>query len=111
MSTKAAKTLGRLGGKARSESKAAAARANGARGGRPSSDLRAIRKIADKYGVLWHKEGGGWVINGIVQAPYYPQSNAGEKCVLVDYLTKWGRGVMAEEDYRLVLDANASLNA
>ena len=35
MSNKAAQQLGRLGGKVSSEAKAAAARANGAKGGRP----------------------------------------------------------------------------
>ena len=41
MKNKAAASLGRRGGKVKSESKAAAARANGKKGGRPSKELVA----------------------------------------------------------------------
>lgn len=52
MKNKAAQQLGRLGGKSTSDNKAAAARANGAKGGRP----KEIWKLYDDF-VRLHRDG------------------------------------------------------
>jgi hypothetical protein len=72
--------------------------------------LRTIRKLADKYGITWHPQGNGWVING-VQAHYsYAANTAGEKAALVDYMTNWGRDAMIPEDYNTIREAKAQIS-
>lgn len=66
-----------------------------------ATDIRTIRNIADKYGLVWHVQGDGWVING-VQQPYWFGRNSGEKAVLVDYMARNGKGSMSATDYDTV---------
>jgi hypothetical protein len=55
---KAAQKLGRLGGKKTSEAKAAAAKANGAKGGRPRKTPKAEPPSEPANDKLSHDEGG-----------------------------------------------------
>jgi hypothetical protein len=57
MKNKAAQSLGRLGGRAKSEAKAAASRTNGTKGGRPSLYAYVCQ--------VWREDDGGWVSIGI----------------------------------------------
>lgn len=74
-------------------------------------NLKLIRKIADKYNLSWHVQGGGWVINGIQQHYIYKDNNSGEKAVLVDYMVNWGRQCMSEDDLGTVLEASYQLQS
>jgi len=67
MKNKAAQSLGRRGGQTKTDAKAAAARANGAKGGRPVTRLRLRRIEPGTYAIhgtpwLIHRFGGiGWL--------------------------------------------------
>lgn len=58
MKNKAAQSLGRKGGQAKSEAKALAARSNGAAGGRPPLPLKMVEEVAIRdriYSQLWQR--------------------------------------------------------
>jgi hypothetical protein len=81
----------------------AAAKANGVKGGRPKGTsrptVRTMRKLADKYGITWHVQGSGWVINGIQQHYTFDTSTGGERYCLASYLVNWGAFQLTPEDY------------
>lgn len=73
--------------------------------------LRTIRKIARKYDLTWHQQGGGWVINGAQQHYSHGANTAGEKSALVDYMATWGQHAMSGDDYNTVRDAQAQIRS
>lgn len=74
-------------------------------------NLRTIRKITDKYDLSWYAQSGGWVINGDQQHYSYPADTVGEKAALVDYMVNWGRHCMSDDDFGIVRDTQAQLQA
>lgn len=65
------------------------------------TSIKTLRSIADKYQLVWHPQGGQWVINGVEQ--HYSLKT--ERAVLADYLLKWGDHVLTPEEIAAITNA------
>jgi len=70
-----------------------------------ATTLSTIRKIAHKYGLVWHPLGEGWVMQG--QQQHYTYRSGDERAMLVDYMAAWGLNAMKPSDYAIVVSAHA----
>jgi hypothetical protein len=70
-----------------------------------TTTLSTIQHLADKYGLVWHPLGDGWVCNGRQQ--HHTYRRADERAMLVDYMAAWGLNVMEPKDYAIVVSAHA----
>jgi len=101
--SKAAATLGRKGGKVRSEAKTAAVRANGLKGGRPR--VTNLRKIADRLGFTVYSQGGNWILSDRETEALHHSVTTERDALLVGLSRALDRDILTPEEAATVQEA------